>query len=343
MPGQLIRTLSPLLVASFLIGCPPPSNQVPGSTAPTGSAAPTSPSLTIGLFQLVDHPAIDQLREGFKEAIAQHGPIGGRSIEFDYQNAQNEPAQIEQIANKYVGDRVDLVYAMGTPCVQSMAQKTRDIPIVVGAMTDPVSAGVAATWDRPGGNVTGTSDQPPVQAQFELAKQLVPTLRRVGLLYNAGESNSTVVVSRVRTVATELGLTVVERTVTSTAEVSAAAESLVGNCDAIYLPPDNTVHAAIPAVIEAANAGRLPVFDCTEDSVRAGALFALGVDYRELGRLSGRMAIDILSGNPPAQMPIRVIDRPSLFLNAQTATRLSLSLSEEVRGRAHSVFPSTGQ
>lgn len=322
MTRHTCRVLAWAVIASaWLVGCgdPPPPAKVD-----------VPKPIRVGVFQIVEHPVVNELRFGFEEAIKAAGTVGGRPIELKYKNAQNDAAQIEEIARSFIAEQVDLVYALGTPVVVSIANKTRKIPIVAGAMTDPVAAAVAESWEKPGRNVTGTSDLPPVKAQLELAKRLLPQLRVVGVIYNSGESNSVAVMERARVAAKELGLELAERTVVTTTDVAAAATSLVGKCQAVYVPPDNTVHAALPNVLQTCSQARLPVFDCTADSVKQGALFALTVDYRELGRLSGRVALSILEGKDPASMPFVMIDKPALKFNSTVAKALEITLPQDV-------------
>jgi putative ABC transport system substrate-binding protein len=331
---HLASSLAFVLRAPFLLLLLLATHACGGDPSSTDPKQPGS--VVVGLFQIVDHPAVDQIRGGF-EGVLKGESVSGKTIKFDHKNAQNDSSLVDQIAERYVANQVDLVFAMGTPCVLAMAAKSRKIPVVAGAMTDPVAGGVAASWAAPGRNVTGTSDLPPVHDQFALAKQLIPSLSRVGLVMCPSEANSVAVMARAREAAKALGLTLVEKAALNTAEVATAVSALVGNCEAVYVPPDNTVHAALASVVQVARAAKLPVFDCTEDSVRAGALFALAVDYKVLGELSGKMALEILRGGNPATMPIRVIDRPSLVLNADVATALGIEIPSDVRARARLV------
>lgn len=342
--ARTLASLPLLLFVLLLSGCGRSEDKPAQPARPSASgnetpvvAAPVKP-LVVGIFQIVEHPVCDAAREGFEEEMKKGGDIKGRPVRITLQNAHGDNALIDQIATKFVADRVDLVYVLGTPCAQAIASKTREIPIVLGGATDPVAAKMADSWEKPGHNVTGTSDLPPVDAQFAMLKEILPKARRIGIIYNAGESNSVAVVDRAKRTAEKAGLALVLRSVTGTAEVPQAATSLVGNCDAIYIPTDNTTHAALPALMQAARAGNLPVFNCTEESVKEGALFALAVDYREIGRLSARMAQEILEGKNPAEMPIRLLDNPSLVLNLDSAEALSVNLSEAVRKRASKTF-----
>ncbi len=298
---------------------PQDASAIPGETTP----------IRIGLFQIVEHTDVNALRNGFWEVVAPASPLDGRPIEFTMENAQNDNTMIEQISDRFVAARPHLIYVMGSSCAVSLAAKTRSIPIVLGAMTDPVAAEIVQAWERPGCNVTGTSDLPDVEKQLHLVSRLLQ-VKRLGALYNQGEKNSVSTIKKVRETCARLGWQLVERTAANTGEVSPAATSLVGACDLIYVPPDNTIHAALHSVISTAEAARLPVVGCTESVVVSGGLFALAVDYRELGRLSGEMAIEILNGKNPVEMPIRTIEEPRLILNVGTARRLGIEIPEDL-------------
>ena len=218
------------------------------------SAVSFAQPLQIGVLQLVEHPALDAARQGFIDRLSELG----YEAEFDIQSAQNEMSIAVTIAQKFKSDRKDLVLAIATPAAQAAVNVIDDIPILITAVTDPVAAQLVDSIERPGGNLTGTSDLTPVRTQLELLTQIVPNARRVGVLYNSGEVNSVVQVQIARDAARDLGLTLVEATAATTAEVLQAAQSLVGRVDAIYVPTDNTVVAAIESVVLVSEQARLP-------------------------------------------------------------------------------------
>ena len=230
------------------------------------SAVSFAQPLQIGVLQLVEHPALDAARQGFIDRLSELG----YEAEFDIQSAQNEMSIAVTIAQKFKSDRKDLVLAIATPAAQAAVNVIDDIPILITAVTDPVAAQLVDSIERPGGNLTGTSDLTPVRTQLELLTQIVPNARRVGVLYNSGEVNSVVQVQIARDAARDLGLTLVEATAATTAEVLQAAQSLVGRVDAIYVPTDNTVVAAIESVVLVSEQARLPLIAGEDQSVENG-------------------------------------------------------------------------
>jgi putative ABC transport system substrate-binding protein len=205
--------------------------------------------IRIGIMQIVEHPALDASRNGFIQRLAELGFEEGKNTEFSIQNAQGDMAIAQSIAGKFVSENVDMILAIATPTAQAAAKATQDIPIMITAVTDPVAAGLADSIERPGTNVTGTSDLTPVRKQLELLKRIFPEAEHVGVIYNAGETNSLVQVDVAREAARILGLQLIEVTVSSSSGVYEAAQSLVGRVDAVYVPTDNSDSTAIALTV----------------------------------------------------------------------------------------------
>lgn len=294
------------------------------------SAVSFAQPLQIGVLQLVEHPALDAARQGFIDRLSELG----YEAEFDIQSAQNEMSIAVTIAQKFKSDRKDLVLAIATPAAQAAVNVIDDIPILITAVTDPVAAQLVDSIERPGGNLTGTSDLTPVRTQLELLTQIVPNARRVGVLYNSGEVNSVVQVQIARDAARDLGLTLVEATAATTAEVLQAAQSLVGRVDAIYVPTDNTVVAAIESVVLVSERARLPLIAGEDQSVENGALATIGIDYYQLGRQTADIAHRVLQGEDPAEISIEYQSEMTVVLNLGAARRIGLTIPEAVLAQA---------
>ncbi|NLN28426.1 MAG: ABC transporter substrate-binding protein [Firmicutes bacterium] len=294
------------------------------------SAVSFAQPLQIGVLQLVEHPALDAARQGFIDRLSELG----YEAEFDIQSAQNEMSIAVTIAQKFKSDRKDLVLAIATPAAQAAVNVIDDIPILITAVTDPVAAQLVDSIERPGGNLTGTSDLTPVRTQLELLTQIVPNARRVGVLYNSGEVNSVVQVQIARDAARDLGLTLVEATAATTAEVLQAAQSLVGRVDAIYVPTDNTVVAAIESVVLVSEQARLPLIAGEDQSVENGALATIGIDYYQLGRQTADIAHRVLQGEDPAEISIEYQSEMTVVLNLGAARRIGLTIPEAVLAQA---------
>lgn len=307
-----------------------------GVAAAFGVAMPAAAQVPrIGITQFQEHPALDDSRIGFLEAIEAAGYTIGEDIIIDYQNAQGDPSLVATIADKFVSGRYDMVFAIATPPLQAVAARTDTIPIVFAGIRDPIEAGVVESLERPGGNITGTSHWIPVSEQIKLVQEVMPGVERIGVLYNAGELNSVVQVEEARQWATSQGLTLVERTVTSTADVLQAAESLAGHAEVIFVPTDSTVVAAFESVVFAAERHKLPVVASDIATAARGAAAAYGADFLQLGRQAGDIALRILfEGADPATTPVETQAVQDLAVNVDAAARMGLTLPDEVLARA---------
>jgi len=308
-----------------LAGCS--SSTTAGSAASSSGAA--GKTYKIAITQIVSHPSLDASRAGFKQALAD----AGIKATFDEQNAQGDQATATSIAAKFAGDKPDLILAIATPTAQATAQAISDRPILFTAVTDPVAAKLVTSMDKPGANITGTTDMNPVADQIALIKQLKPDAKSVGIVYSSGEINSEVQVKVARAAAAAQGLTVVEKTVTSTAEVQQAANSL--NTDAIYVPTDNNVVSGLAAVLQVAESKKIPVVAGESDSVKKGALITYGIDYTKLGYQTGQMAVKVLKGEAkPADMPVESQKELKLTINLAAAARMGVTVPQALLSKA---------
>jgi len=294
--------------------------------------------LKVGITQIVEHPSLDQARQGFIDRMSELGYAEGVDVVYDIQSAQGDLATAQTIARKFQSDGVDLILAIATPTAQAAAHLIKDIPILITAVTDPVAADLVQSIERPGTNVTGTSDLTPVRAQLELLKEIVPNATRVGIVYNAGEVNSVVQVELARSAASQLGLTIVEATAANSSEVLQAAQSLQGRVDAIYVPTDNTVVSALESVILVAERAKLPLIAGEADSVAKGALATIGIDYYKLGRQTADIAHRVLQGEDPAEIPIEYLSEQNIVINLGAASRMNVQLPLSVLAKAVQVF-----
>lgn len=289
----------------------------------------------ISISQIVEHPALDAMRQGFKDELK------AREITATYHdyNAQGSMDLAIQIASQILGDHPDLVMTIATPTSQAVAQKIKDIPVLFTGVTDPVAAGLVKSLDAPGANVSGMTDKSPVDRQVALIREIMPTLTKLGYVYNAGEANSVVSFEQCKAECQKLGIVVVPSTISNSSEVYAAAKSLVGNCQAVFIPTDNTVVSALESLVKVCEQAHLPLFASDTDSVARGAVAALAIDYYRMGRQTGEMAEKILvNGAKPATMPVETLKDLQLYVNQTAAGRMGLSVPQAVAGRADKIF-----
>lgn len=292
----------------------------------SGSQGQGGGSRKIGVLQLTEHPALDASNKGFVDVLDE----AGITYNIDQQNAQNDQSACQTIAHKLVNDGNDLILAISTPAAQAVAGATDEIPIVGTAITDFASAGLVQSNDKPGKNVTGSSDLTPVADQFDLLVKLLPQAKTVGVLYCTAESNSDVQVKLADQAAANHGLKLVRYSVSSSNEIQQVVESMVGKVDVVYTPTDNTIAAGMTTVTMIANDNKLPTICGEEGMVDNGGLATYGINYEELGKLAGQMAVKILKGeSKPADMAIEHLDasKCTLKTNEETAKKLGIDLS----------------
>lgn len=285
--------------------------------------------IKIGVIQLVEHPALDASYKGFVDGLSEAGFIDGENISIDYQNAQNEQANCVTIANKLVNDKDDLIFAIATPAAQAVANLTKDIPILVSAVTDPESAKLVKSNAKPDTNVSGTSDLTPVAAQIKLLKQIVPEAKKVGLMFCSSEQNSIFQIEMAKKACEREGLSFIEASVSNSNEIQQVTQSLVGKVDAIYIPTDNMLAAGMANVAMVANQNKIPTIVGEDGMVKSGGLCTYGLNYYELGKQTAKMAVDILkNGAKPQDMPIQYLEKCDFSKNAETEKVLGLTLPE---------------
>ena len=283
-------------------------------TATPAAQASAAKTYNIGVVQLVEHQALDAANKGFVDGLASKGFVEGKNVKFDFQNAQADQSNLRNIATRFTGNKVDLIGAIATPAAQTMANATNKIPIVATAVTDFEIAKLVKSNDKPGTNVTGSSDMAPISSLLELIVKIYPNAKNVGVMYSSSEINS------------ERQVQIFKE------EAKQAAQSLVGKVDLIYTPTDNTIASAVPALIKITEKAKLPVFAGEGGEVKGGATAAIAIDYYELGKIAGTMAADILEGKAkPETMPIQYQKNFKTVFNETAVKNLGLTIPADVK------------
>lgn len=328
MKKSIVKLMTIGLLMGLTVGC--------GNGASSNNAEAASPNSDskkemkkVAIVQYVEHPSLDTIRESTIKALAEQGFIEGQNITIDYQNAQADQSNLNSIASKFVGDKVDIIIAIATPAAQSVASATTDIPIVFSAVTDPLGAKLVDNMERPAGNVTGTSDAIPVDQVFELCKELTPNVKKIGFLYTASETNSQSVIEQAKTLADQYGFAYVESTITTTSELQQAAEILAGKVDAIYTPIDNGIASAMPVLAEVGKTAGIPVYVGADSMVNDGGYATVGVNYEDLGKKTGEMAAQVLKGTAISDIPVATLDQFYKVINKTTATAIGAPADSE--------------
>lgn len=295
-----------------------------------GNKGTNSETIKIGLVQLVEHTSLDQIREEIINELEDEGYKDGDNIEIDYQNAQNEQSNLKTICQGFVADDVDVIVAITTPAAQVAMGETKDIPIVFSAVTDPVTAEVVSDLQKPGGNVTGTSDAISVDKIMNLATEMTPGFKTIGALYNSSETNSVSAIEDLNEYAKANNLTVEEAAITSSNEIQPAAQKLAKKCDIVFSPTDNTVASSIAIANDVFIDAKVPFYVAADSMVKDGALATCGINYEDLGEETAQMVIEILKGGNPADMPVRTMGEFEKYINSDTAKAMGIEIPKNI-------------
>ena len=294
-------------------------------------AAPEKKMVKVGIVQLVEHSALDAANKGFVDGMAANGYKENENVTYDRQNAQADQSNLQNIAQRFVSGKMDLICAIATPAAQTMANATKDIPIVGTAITDYAEAKLVASNKEPKGNVTGTTDMNPIKEQVELMLKIMPQAKSVGVIYSSSEVNSQLQVKILKEVLAAKNINVVEATVSNVNDIQQAAQSLVGKVDAVYAPTDNVIASAMPTLVAITDEAKIPVFCGEGGMVKAGGLATVGIDYYKLGLQTGAMAARILSGKEkPATMAIESQKEMQTIVNEEAAKKLGITIPADV-------------
>lgn len=293
--------------------------------------------ISIGISQIAEHAALDDSKDGFIAGLESQGFIDGDNVKFDIQNSQGDIANAQLIADNFVSQKKDMIFAIGTQAAQSAASATDEIPIFIGAVTDAVEAGLVQSTEKTGTNIAGTSDAVPIDAQLKLMKALLPDVKKVGILYNTSEVNSEIQLGQVKALASNYDLEIIAAGISSTNDIPQTFQSIVGDVDVIYALTDNDVASAMPLMTSEALAKGMAVIGAEEAHVDAGALATEGINYYDLGFQTGLMAAKVLNGEDISQMSIETLDEMELVINEKAVEKLGLTIPEDIKARARMI------
>lgn len=321
---KLSLAVAAMLTAGVIAGC--------GGGDKKGDAPKTgAKTYSVGVVQLVEHPALDAANKGFVDGLKKRGIEKDKNLKLDQQNAQADQSNLKNIATRFVNNKVDLIYAIATPAAQTVANTTRTIPIVGCAITDYESAKLVEKNNKPNTNVTGASDMNPIKEQIDLLLKIVPQAKTIGTIYTSSEVNSEIQVKLMTEYAISKGLTVEVATISTVNDLQQAAQSLVGKVDAFYEPTDNIVASAMPTLSAVTTAAKKPIICAEPGMIDGGGLATYGIDYYSLGTQAGSMAADILEGkSKPQDMPVQTADTLSVVVNKDAADAMGIKIPEDV-------------
>ena len=283
----------------------------------------------VGILQFVTHDALDQIEKGIEDGLKEAGYKGDK-VKITLLNAEGDQSKIQTMSKQLVNDKNDVVIGIATPAAQGLAAATKDIPVIMGAISDPVGAKLVKNLKHPEGNVTGTSNQVPIKQTVELVKSLTPNAKTIGILYASSEDNSKSQVESFKKYAEKDGLNVVEYAVPSTNEINTTMSVMTGKVDAIWTPQDNTIASAFSTVISSANQAKIPVYTTVDTMVKEGGLASVAQSQYELGNATARSAVKVLKGKKVKDVPVDVIDDGTPTLNLKVAQDLNITIPDDV-------------
>ncbi|TXJ12797.1 ABC transporter substrate-binding protein [Brachyspira aalborgi] len=287
--------------------------------------------IKIGVLQLIEHNALDSAYKGFVDGLKEAGYEDGKNIIIDYQNAQGEQANCITIGQKFINDKSDLILAIATPAAQAIANMTKDIPILITAVTDPADSKLVADNNAPGGNVTGTSDLTPVEAQIELLKEIIPNVKTVGLLYCSSEQNSVFQINIAKKKLDAMGIKYIDIAISNLNEIQQVIQNVIGKVEAIYTPTDNMIANGMATVALMTEPAKLPVICGEGGMTMLGGTATYGINYYELGKLTSTQAVSILKGDKKtSEMPIEYLQKFDLVVNTNMIESIGLTIPESL-------------
>ena len=321
--GKISSLLLVLMLLSLVLtACAPKEDAPAAEDTPATDETEVKDEYVIGISQFAEHPALDDARRGFEDGLEELGV----NAKIEFQNAQGDIPTSTTIAQKLVKDEVDLIYAIATPAAQAAKQSTEDIPVLFSAVTDPVEAEIVTDWEKPGANITGTSDMAEeTKTQLEMFKELDPSIEKIGILFNTSEANSESQIKIVEELAPDQGLEVLTMGVSNVNEMAQSIDSLLKKVDALYVISDNMVASSIELVSNKLIENEMLSVSAEESQVGGGILITNGLSYYELGKQTARMAKEILvDGKDPSSIPVEKAEKTSVVVNENTLDALKL-------------------
>lgn len=284
----------------------------------------------VGILQTLSHPALDEIHRGIIQGLKDEGYVNGKNIQISFENAQGDQSNLKSMSDHFQNLNAAAVVGIATPAVQSLANESDNIPVIMGAVSDPVGTGLVKKLQHPGGKVTGVQDRQPIASQLQLIKTIMPSLKTIGVIYTSSDDSSTAEYKEFHQLARKAGITVRPYTITSTNDIEQVAQTMTQKVQAVYVPTDNTVASGIATLLKATNAAKIPVFPAADTMIKPGGLATRAVSQFDMGVLTGKMTAEILKGKNPAATPVRRVTKYETVVNLKAAKQLGLQIPTSV-------------
>ncbi|KXB40903.1 tryptophan ABC transporter substrate-binding protein [Amygdalobacter nucleatus] len=305
-----------------------------GNSEKVSSVSAKNEVPTIGILQLVSHPALDSIKQGIIDGLADAGYQEGKSINIDFQNAQGDQSNLSLMAQQLLTKEKKLVIGITTPAAQQLASKEKERPIILSGITYPKQAGLVDSEEHPGKNVTGVSDRLNIKAQIEQIHEVLPDAKKIGILYTSSEDNALAQAKTAEQEIKKIGLETVVKSVTNTTDIHQVATQLASEVQAIYVPIDNGIASAMATLVQVTDQAKIPVFPSADSMVKDGGMMGIGVDQYQIGRLTAKVVVDVLNGKDVATYPIQVLDKGTTYINKKKAVELNINIPEKIAEKA---------
>lgn len=292
----------------------------------------------VGLAQIVEHPSLNTIRDAFLDRMAELGYEDGKNITYLKDQANGEINILTTIMQRYDTENVDIIVPIATPTAVAAAPYAKKRPVVFSAVSDPVSAQLVSSLEKPDKNITGTSDVIQIEKILELAKRMYPEMKKIGFLYNASEANSVSNIQKAKEFCDANGIQYQEANVSMTVDLPQATQVLLQDCDMVFSPNDNTVASGIDAVVNACIKAKKPFFVGADSMVADGGLATVGINYEALGKKTADMVDAIFKGKKVEDIPVMEFkDGLNLYVNTKVAQQIGYSIPEDLKNEPNYV------
>ncbi|MEG1503588.1 MAG: tryptophan ABC transporter substrate-binding protein [Enterococcus sp.] len=309
-----------------------------GTRQTTASSTDDKKIKTVGILQYVSHSSLDQIKKGVIAGLKEEGYTEGDNLKIEFLNGQGDQSKLNSMSQQLLDKKSDVLVGIATPAAKALANATTDTPIIMGAISDPVGSGLVKDLKNPGGNVTGVNNLTPVAQQIDMAKELFPNAKTMGIVYSSSEENSKSQVETAEQNAKTVGYAVKKFAISSSNDLSAVTQQACQESDFLYIPQDNTIASAFQTLISESDKAKTPVFVSVDNMVKEGGIATVGQNQYKLGVETGKMAADVLDGKAkPADTPVNVIDYGDMIINEEKAKELGITIPDSIKEKAEVV------
>lgn len=286
----------------------------------------------VAIIQYVEHTSLDTIKKAFDKQMGELGYKQGENINYTFKNAQGDSNTAPSIIQGFQSGKKDCVVAIATPVAMSAAVMAKNTPVVFAAVTDPISAGLTSSLEKPDKNITGTSDEIQVEKILEKALEINPELKTLGVIYNKAEVNSVTNIEKAKSFCDKNNISLVEGTITAVNEVQSAIDVLASKSDAIFAPNDNMVASAMDMVSTACAKAKVPLYVGADSMVQDGGFLSVGINYDDLGKETANMVDKILKGEKVENIPVKIFkDDLSIYVNKKILSELGITLPDSIK------------